>query len=235
MASPAAGLLRKPGFASSVTLALGLAVLAVLAIVLPALSPAASNETQGAALLQAVDSGRRDCGQLIPADFRRIGEFVMGRMAGSLRAHDAMETQMRRMMGPGAEQRVHVFLGQRFSGCGGVALPARFAGMMGAIGLTMGGMMGSSGSGATNVPGYGMMGGSARGGGSIGTDDDEGPSAAAMVGMMAVLIGAVALAVLLLRPKRSLSGPQEVLEQRFARGELSADEYRQSKQLLEGE
>ncbi len=211
-----------------------LATIVVLLAAVPATAQAPAPEVRGAQLLGAVQRGDQPCAQLQSGDFEAIGEFVMGRMAGSPQAHAAMEAQMLRMMGPGAEQRVHLFLGQRFSGCGGAALPARFGPMMGAVGLMMGGMIGSAGSGATGISGYGMMGGSARGGGSIGTDDDEGPSAAAMIGMMAVLIGAAALAFLLLRPKRRSSGPQDVLEQRFARGELSADEYRQSKQLLEG-
>lgn len=67
-------------------------------------------------------------------------------------------------------------------------------------------------------------------------DDDhsDGPSAAAMVGVMAVLIAAVAVAVLWLGRRRRASGPLDTLERRFAAGEISAEEFRESKRLLEG-
>lgn len=54
-----------------------------------------------------------------------------------------------------------------------------------------------------------------------------------MVGMMAVLIGAVALAVLLLARRRN-SAPLETLKRRYASGELSDEQYQESKRLLEG-
>ncbi len=68
--------------------------------------------------------------------------------------------------------------------------------------------------------------------------DDEGfggPSAAAMIGVMAVLIGAAVVGLLWL--SRSRSGgetPLEILDRRYANGELSDEQYRESKRLLEG-
>lgn len=81
-----------------------------------------------------------------------------------------------------------------------------------------------------------MMGGYGYGSGSSASANDEdfdGPSAAAMVGMMAVLIGAVALALFLLA-RRHPGGPLDTLERRFAKGELTAEEYQERKRLLEG-
>ncbi len=62
-------------------------------------------------------------------------------------------------------------------------------------------------------------------------ENADGPSA---VAMMAILIVAVALALLWLRPRRRPASSLEILQQRFARGELTADEYRDRKRLLEG-
>ncbi len=211
------------------------AALAALVVIFASVPAAAQTgpEVRGARLFGALKRGDQRCDQFKSGDFEAIGEFVMARMAGSARAHASMNRLMETMMGPRGEEQMHEVMGRRLTGCGGGTSPAGFGRMMGALGLIMGGTMGA-GSGGAGVPGYGMMGGSASGGARFGNDDDEGPSAVAMVGMMAVLIGAVALVLVWLRPKRRSSGPQEVLEQRFARGELSAEEYRQSKQLLEG-
>jgi uncharacterized membrane protein len=51
--------------------------------------------------------------------------------------------------------------------------------------------------------------------------------------MMAVSIGAAALGLFLL-VRRQPSGPLDTLKRRFAKGELTADEYQERKRLLEG-
>jgi Predicted membrane protein (DUF2078). len=97
-----------------------------------------------------------------------------------------------------------------------------------------GGMMGGVGPGGRSYGGYGsMMDG--YGNESAANDEDfNGPSAGAMIGMMAVLIGAIAVAVLFLARRRPGGGPLDTLEQRYARGELSAEEYQERKRLLGG-
>ncbi|HEX6455976.1 MAG TPA: SHOCT domain-containing protein [Solirubrobacterales bacterium] len=88
-----------------------------------------------------------------------------------------------------------------------------------------------SGCGGGRLPqGFGQMMGAAYGENDEGFD---GPSAGAMIGMMAVLIGAVALSLLLLARWRP-GGPLETLKRRYASGELSADEYQERRRLLEG-
>jgi hypothetical protein len=173
-------------------------------------------EKQGSQILGELESGKLECGEASPADFELVGEYAMGRMFGSPSQHEAMNQIMSRMMGARGEESVHEAMGRRFSGCGGGQLPAGFGRMMGAVNAL--GMMG----------GYGY-------GSSANTNDDDfdGPSAAAMVGMMAVLIGAVALAVFLLARRRP-GGPLDTLERRYASGELSAEEYQERKRLLEG-
>jgi hypothetical protein len=99
-----------------------------------------------------------------------------------------------------------------------------------------GGMMGGAGQGGGSYGPGSMMGGYGYGSWTNANDEDfDGPSAAAMVGMMAVLIGAVALALLWLRPRRRPVGSSlDLLAQGFARGEFTEDEYRDRKRLLEG-
>lgn len=96
--------------------------------------------------------------------------------------------------------------------------------MMGAVGAM--GMMGGS---SYTGPGS-MMGGFDAGGEG---DQFDGPSAAAMIAMMAILIGAVAGALLWFG-RRGHNSPLKTLEQRFARGDLSPEDYEERRKLLGG-
>lgn len=205
----------------------------------------------GERLLGAVERGAKGCSELSKGDFEAIGETLMGRMAGTPQAHQAMNRFMVAMMGARGEQQTHEYMGRRFSGCGGGTLPAGFGRMMGAIGAPgmMGGTRSGGGAGFDGAPGMmggragpraypgpdpaSMMGGYRRGARGP-NDDGEGPSAAAMIGMMAVFIAAVGLVLLFLRPRARRSDPLEILRQRFARGELTAEEYRERTNLLGG-
>lgn len=216
-----------------------MALLAAATILLLAPSSAgattAQEEGQGAQVLRELEAGKVECGDLSGEDFDHLGEYVMGRMFASSGSHEAMDEVMARMMGSGSETRVHEAMGRRFAGCGGGQLPAGFGRMMGAIGamgMMGGGMMG----GAPGNPGafgpFGtMMGGdwNESGGGS----NFDGPSAAAAIGMMAVLIAAVGLAVFFLA-RRGPRSPSETLKQRYANGELSVEDFEERMRLLEG-
>lgn len=101
------------------------------------------------------------------------------------------------------------------------------AGKTGAFGSM--GMMGGGG----KMGGGGMMGGGYWNESNAEDNGSDGPSAAAMVGMMAVLIGAVAGAVLLLSRRRP-RGPLDTLKRRFAAGEISSEDYEKRRRLLEG-
>ena len=201
-----------------------------------ALAQTGSEQTQGAALLRSVQQGQKSCTQLTDSDFELIGEAWMGQVLGSTQAHDAMNNLMSSMMGQSGEQQMHQFMGRRASGCGGGTAPAGFAAMMGRMGM-MGAYQGGVGmmGGQSSNGGYGyggMMGGSPNN--QNGGNDDDGISAGAMVGMMAVPIIAIALALLIFKPWRRSGNAREQLERRFASGDLTAEEYRERKKLLEG-
>lgn len=204
----------------------------------PAASATPQEEKQGSQILRELESGKLECSEASASDFELVGEYTMGRMFGSRSQHEAMNQMMSRMMGARGEESVHEAMGRRFSGCGGGQLPAGFGRMMGAVnamGMMGGGMMGGANQGGGSYGGAGsMMGGYGYGPSSNTSDEDfDGPSAAAMVGVMAVLIGAVALAVFLLARRRP-GGPLDTLKRRYTTGELSAEEYQERKQLLEG-
>ena len=228
----------------------GLAALAaaLLALGILAASPAvaATDEQQGADVLDAVESGELDCDQLDATDFEAVGEFVMGRMLGSPGAHEGMDRMMASMMGEGGLERMHEVMGTRFAGCGNPPLPGAFGGMMGAMGMMGGGMMGGSGGG-------GMMGGFAPGAGDgafrgqgygpaamMGfdrdDDDDEDVAGWMGVGMLVLLALAAGAVILVVRSSRRPAGgasPLDLLAERLARGEIGAEEYAERRRLLE--
>lgn len=95
---------------SSVTvllLALGLAV--------PAVASVADEQREGAALVKALDTGKRDYKSMSEQDLERIGEFWMGRMIGSTQTHEAMNARMRQMLGAQGDARMHELMGQRYA------------------------------------------------------------------------------------------------------------------------
>lgn len=218
-----------------------LAAVAVGVIALLVLAPAASasveqEEQTGAKLLNELEAGGVRCVDLRGGDFDHVGEYVMGRMMGSPRAHEAMDQMMSSMMGAG-ERQMHEAMGRRFSGCGGGRLPAGFGRMMGAVnamGMMGGGMMGGSGARGWNGSG-GMMGGSGWVGGMMGgswfgeeDDSSETPWGAMVAAFVALLIITLAFAWFAWRRPDSTApeSPAEILGRRYASGELSAEEYR---------
>lgn len=172
-------------------------------------------------LLRAVDGGSRDCGSLSAADFERVGEYVMGRMAGSTSSHARMNTLMGSMMGKRGEEQMHALMGRRFTSCGGGRVPGSFGNMMGVMG-----MMGGAGNGSV---GGTMMGGSATNDG-----DSNGWSAADVV--IVVVIGTLLLLATGLLVRSSRAGgrrsPLEVLHDRYARGEIETEEYERRRAAL---
>lgn len=192
----------------------------------------ASADTRGAQLLAGVAQESKRCGELSTRDLAAIGEFAMDRMAGSARAHETMNRYMRTRLGARGETEIHVALGRRVAGCDGTT-PVGFEQVMGLTGrMGLRNVLGQPNDwerlDASGGPGT-MMGWRGER-----SDDDEGPSASAMVGMMAVLIAAVGLAVFLVRPGRRRQDPVETLRRRLASGDLSAEEYRERLRLLEG-
>ncbi len=191
-----------------------------------------SADTRGAQLLAGVAQEGKRCAELSSEDLAAIGEFAMDRMAGSARAHETMNRYMRTRFGAGGETEIHAALGRRIAGCDG-ATPVGFAQVMGLTGRM----------GLRNVFGepndlgeHGAYGGPGAMMGRRGerSDDDEGPSAGALVGVMAVLIAALGLAVFLIRPSRRRQDPVETLRRRLANGDLSTEQYRERVRLLEG-
>jgi len=107
-----------------------------------------TDETQGAAIWNALSSGQTSCAALTDNDFDLLGDYFMGQMMGSY--HEQMDTYMAQRLGEQGDTQMHIAMGKRFSGCNTtVAYPSGFSGyapmmmgMMGGYGMPMGyGMM----------------------------------------------------------------------------------------------
>lgn len=206
--------------------AAGLSLVLMTAAIAPALASVASEQREGQRLLRSIEEGRSECADLTNADFERIGEYVMGRMAGSTAAHEQMNELMRSMMGARSEEQMHVFMGRRFTGCGGRAVPGGFGGMMGVMGMMGGGVRAADGNG------FGVMMGSV---GTADSGDGWSDGAIAMTVLMGVLLALAVAALLFWRPWRASprgSGALELLDQRYARGELDAEDYERRRQAI---
>lgn len=231
-------------------------VVAALTAVALATSPGVASgleaeERRGAELLRALERGEASCGELSRDEFMALGELAMGRMLGSSRAHEAMDRRIAAMIGERRLDRMHEVMGIRFSGCGNPRFPRGLGGMIGPMGmmggLGPGGMMGGRGfdpgePGRYGPPRAGEDDRAAPGrrfepGARMGfyRERDGVPAWLAIVSL--ILLAAVLLTVffLLARPRRHEgSRPLDLLAERFARGEIGAEEYAERRRLLEG-
>lgn len=162
----------------------------------PAAASTGSEEQQGAGLVETLNSGKRSCKSVTPAEFEHIGEYAMGLNFSGAAQHAAMNQRMRTMMGGRGEERAHQAMGRAYTGC-----------------LT-GGQQGASGAGA--MGGYGssgaMMGGSAYGPGMMNVDrraaavrDGTGLGAVVLIALLAGALGAALSALIL--PRLTRRGP----------------------------
>jgi hypothetical protein len=94
-----------------------LAFATALAAAAPASASLSDEVRAGETLAQQLQAGTTSCDRLATDDFEHLGEYVMGRMVGSLQLHDAMNERIRSVMGADNEERMHVRMGQRYAGC----------------------------------------------------------------------------------------------------------------------
>lgn len=95
----------------------------------------AREEAEGKAIWEKLQAKETSCDKLSEDDFERLGEYFMGKMAGS--SHEVMNNMMVRMMGEEAEKQMHIAMGKRNSGCDTSFIPimgSGFGNMMGGWG-----------------------------------------------------------------------------------------------------
>lgn len=224
------------------------AIALVAALMLVFASPAASQspdaDARGADLLSALERGETECSDLDGEDYAAIGELAMGRMVGSPQAHEAMDELIAGMMGESGLTRMHDAMGQRFAGCGQPGIPSGFGQMMGVMGM-MGGGYGGFGPAGMMGGGYGPQGsadvpGRGYGAGSMmgfdrGFGDDDDVEIWMVVTMLVVVLAVGSGALMFARStKHRPDPPVDLLAERFARGEISLEDYQERRRLLQG-
>lgn len=177
-----------------------------------------------------------DCSKVTDAQFEEVGEAWMDLMIPDPQRHEMMD---RMMGGPGSASlaNAHRMMGARYLGCisddsyGGMMMPGMmgFAGGYGAHGGNTMGYGGAFGSRA----GPGMMGGYGGYGGWM----HSWGGGIVMWLIMLVVIGLVVYLIVASNHHRNQTftsgshseSPQDILRKRYARGEISKDEFERMK------
>lgn len=170
----------------------------------------AREEAQGKVVWEALRDKKINCDQLTGEQYSYLGEFFMGQMMGT--AHAAMNTMMIRMMGEQGEDQVHVVMGQRLSGCNiNAVLPVQTLGFMPMMNMMWGGWTGAYS--PIGWESWGMM---------------------VLIWVLIILVIAVLIRWLLGQARGSGTGrsPLEILQQRYARGDISKKEFEEKKKDL---
>jgi hypothetical protein len=108
-----------------------------------------SEVEQGRYVAHSLQTGQRNCRVLSNRQFELLGEYAMDRFLGNRSAHETMNEHMTVMMGAAGERRMHIVLGQRYTGCA-TGSPSRWV-------TPMLGMMGRYGGRVPPGTGPGMM------------------------------------------------------------------------------
>lgn len=115
-------------------------------------------EAKGGEIWNNLQAKKVECSALTDDNYELLGEYFMGQRLGD--SHEAMNDMMKRMMGETGEERMHIALGQRLSGCfANVQYPAngsQFLPMMGMMGDYWG-SDGLTGGGNIKQPKYNYM------------------------------------------------------------------------------
>ena len=192
----------------------------------------AREEAEGKELFEKLEKEEMACDSLTDENFEALGEYFMGRMAGE--GHAVMNAHMEAMMGKEGEEAMHEILGRRMSGCDP---NAEYPSTYGVFGMTpMGGMGRGSfalwqenGSAPFGVTG--MMNPMMNFGGGFGA-----LGFAFMLFWWILVI--VAIAALLkwifgqFAGKESQNRAIDILKERYARGEISKEEFEAKKREI---
>ena len=106
----------------------------------------AREEAEGRELWGKMQAKEVNCENLSDENFGALGEYFMGQMAG--KQHEAMNNMMTQMMGEEGEERMHIVMGKRMSGCEPLApMPQSVmdSDTMPMMNMMMGNMMGNFG------------------------------------------------------------------------------------------
>lgn len=191
-------------------------------------SETAQEEQEGKQIWDNLKSGQASCEKLSDNDFELLGEYFMGTMLGD--SHSAMNAMLERRLGKEGEEQMHIAMGKRMSGCDTSASYPQgfnFMPMMGGWSSPAGLNKNNNNSmmwGFGNNPmgwGFGLFGGIFM-----------------LIFWILIIAGIVALVRWLMvsqsRGTHSQSKtPSDILKERYAKGEVSKEEFDKMKKDLE--
>lgn len=193
----------------------------------------AREEAEGKAVWEKLQAKEVACEDLTDDNFGTLGEYFMGQMLGD--AHEAMNNMMIRMMGEKGEEQIHIVMGKRLSGCDtSAAFPSQGVGFtptpkslvwgfMPMMNMMWGGWSSPSG---LNQSGNSMM--------NFGFTPFGGFGWIFMiVWWVLIIFGIVALIKwLMARSRNEKKSPLEILQERYAKGEIDKKEFEEKKKDL---
>jgi hypothetical protein len=90
--------------------------LGVLAFGGARIAAAASEQQQGAQVLREVHTGKASGANLTGAQYKHVGQYMMGRALGSSDRYEATDSLMDRTMGQSASDQMYKYMGERYLG-----------------------------------------------------------------------------------------------------------------------
>lgn len=121
-------------------LAIATVLIAVLAA--PSWASVASEQQQGARIVQRINAGTLSRTGLSNTQYQRVGQYLMAKSLGSSQAFKAMDTRMDDVMGQSTADQMYTYLGKRYLGVN-ATLPGGYASTFGPMGTMMNGYHGS--------------------------------------------------------------------------------------------
>ena len=164
------------------------------------------------------------CSQLNDSDFEKIGEYFMGQSIGDISRHIVMNNMMKSMMGEQGEEQIHIAWGKRGSSCDtSAAFPSEGIGFMP---MMMGGWSSPFSSNQSNNS---MM--------NFGFSSFGGFGWIFMILWWVLIIaGIIALIKWLTSQSRGThrndKSALEILQERYAKGEINKQEFEEKKKDL---
>ena len=181
-------------------------------------------EQEGKELWNKLQVKEAACADLNDEQYGVLGEYFIGQMAGD--SHAAMNAMMIQAHGEDGEEQIHIVMGKRLSGCDtSAAFPAISGGWMPMMNMMWGGWSSPLGNNSTNNMmnfGFGLFGGFGW--------------IFMILWWVLIIAGIVALIKWLSGQSRGTNNHAksalEILQERYAKGEINKQEFEEKKKDL---
>ena len=182
-------------------------------------------EREGKEVWDKLQAKQVECANLSDEEFETLGEYFMGQMTGN--SHAAMNAMMIQMHGEDGEERIHIVMGKRLSGCDtSASVNGISGGWMPMMNMMTGGWSSPLGSNQTNNS---MM--------NFGFTPFGGFGWIFMILWWALIIAGIVALIKWLTSQSRGNGTREksaleILKERYAKGEIDKKEFEERKKDL---